>query len=94
LGAFVLAVLALWIGLRPHAPPQGEAASPLELAETTEPPPAFARALAPREFIFPRDLGPHPEYQTEWWYSTGTLETSEGARLGYPLTFFRRGLNP
>ncbi|MCX6025984.1 MAG: hypothetical protein NTY23_06980, partial [Chloroflexi bacterium] len=42
----------------------------------------------------PEDDGPHPEYQTEWWYSTGNLETSEGARLGCQLTFFRRGLNP
>lgn len=93
-GAFVLAMLALWIGLRPHAPPHGEAASPLELAETTQAPPAFARALAPRKFSFPRDHGPHPDYQTEWWYYTGNLETSEGALLGYQLTFFRRGLNP
>lgn len=29
----------------------------------------FARVLAPKEFTFPADHGPHPEYQTEWWYT-------------------------
>lgn len=56
--------------------------------------PAFARALAPRAFHFPEDHGPHSEYQTEWWYYTGNLETEQGRHFGYQLTFFRRGLDP
>lgn len=54
----------------------------------------FAKALKPRPFRFPADDGPHPEFQTEWWYLTGHLETSQQRHFGYQLTFFRRGLQP
>jgi len=54
----------------------------------------FARALSRRVFSFPRDHGPHPEFQTEWWYFTGNLQTRDGRRFGYQLTFFRRALAP
>ena len=54
----------------------------------------FARAEGPRPFEFPQDYGPHPDYQTEWWYYTGNLETSDGRHFGYQLTFFRRALLP
>ncbi|MEX0998999.1 MAG: lipocalin-like domain-containing protein [Thermodesulfobacteriota bacterium] len=54
----------------------------------------FARADASRDFIFPEDFGPHPEFQTEWWYYTGNLSTEEGREFGYQLTFFRRALSP
>jgi predicted secreted hydrolase len=57
-------------------------------------PPAFARATAPREFRLPQDHGPHFEHQTEWWYYTGQLVTSDQRRFGFQLTFFRRGLSP
>ena len=52
----------------------------------------FEFATGPREFVFPKDHGPHPEYALEWWYYTGNLETPEGGRFGYELTFFRRGV--
>jgi predicted secreted hydrolase len=54
----------------------------------------FARADGPRPLSFPTDHGPHPDYQTEWWYYTGNLSTAEGRRFGYQLTFFRRALVP
>jgi predicted secreted hydrolase len=54
----------------------------------------FARALEPRQFRFPQDHGPHFDYQTEWWYYTGNLQTEDGQHFGYQLTFFRRGLTP
>lgn len=54
----------------------------------------FARVTQPRPFSFPADFGPHPEYQTEWWYYTGNLETSERRHFGYQLTIFRRALLP
>src|SRR6187401_3502636 len=57
-------------------------------------PPAFTRATAPREFRLPQDHGPHFEFQTEWWYYTGQLATSDNRRFGFQLTFFRRGLSP
>ena len=54
----------------------------------------FARALEPRAFVFPLDHGPHPDYQTEWWYYTGNLQDANGRHFGYQLTFFRRALVP
>jgi predicted secreted hydrolase len=54
----------------------------------------YARALAPREFRFPADHGPHPDFRTEWWYYTGNLATAEGRRFGFQLTFFRSALAP
>ncbi len=54
----------------------------------------FAQVLEPREFAFPRDHGPHPEYRQEWWYVTGNLDSATGERFGFELTFFRFGLAP
>src|SRR3954454_7733038 len=54
----------------------------------------YAKALAPRDFNFPADHGPHPEFRTEWWYYTGNLATAEGRRFGFQLTFFRQALAP
>ena len=54
----------------------------------------FARVLEPMTFQFPRDHGPHPEYQIEWWYYTGNLHTDDGKAFGYQLTFFRFALTP
>ncbi len=74
---------------------------------TTSPPPASAvetmaggdtagyrAAIEPREFIFPSDHGPHPDFRSEWWYFTGHLESDDGERFGYQLTFFRQALAP
>ncbi len=57
-------------------------------------PGGFRRADGPRTFDFPADHGPHPAYQTEWWYYTGNLTTTDGREFGYQLTFFRRALEP
>ncbi|NIR31610.1 MAG: carotenoid 1,2-hydratase [Gammaproteobacteria bacterium] len=54
----------------------------------------FARAAEPRDFVFPRDHGPHPDYRTEWWYVTGNLAAPGGREFGFQLTFFRFGLAP
>jgi predicted secreted hydrolase len=54
----------------------------------------YAKALVPREFHFPSDHGPHPEFRTEWWYYTGNLAAEEGRRFGFQLTFFRSALAP
>ena len=43
---------------------------------------------------FPRDHAAHSDYRIEWWYYTGNVETVEGRRFGYQLTFFRVGINP
>jgi predicted secreted hydrolase len=52
----------------------------------------FERALAPREFQFPRDHGAHPTFAHEWWYLTGHLAASSGEHFGFELTFFRVAL--
>ncbi|MCC6140396.1 MAG: carotenoid 1,2-hydratase [Nitrospira sp.] len=45
-------------------------------------------------YEFPRDHGSHDTFRTEWWYYTGHVETAEGRRFGFELTFFRRGIEP
>ncbi len=57
-------------------------------------PVGFQRAEGPRVWSFPEDFGPHPDYQTEWWYYTGNLESEGGERFGYQLTIFRRAVLP
>lgn len=86
--ALVLAALAFW--------PQAAASDGLsaEVLATAYIPAGFARAEGPRAFSFPFDFGPHPDFQTEWWYYTGHLESSDGHRFGYQLSFFRRALLP
>jgi predicted secreted hydrolase len=54
----------------------------------------FAIADGSRQLHLPQDQGPHPDFQTEWWYYTGNLETQDGRHFGYQLTFFRRALLP
>ncbi len=52
----------------------------------------YARADHVRSFQLPQDQGPHPDFQTEWWYYTGNLDTADGRHFGYQLTFFRRAI--
>ena len=54
----------------------------------------FRTASAGTEMVFPRDHGPHPDYQLEWWYVTGNVYTEEGRRYGYQFTIFRNALAP
>ena len=57
-------------------------------------PAGFARAITPRDLVFPADHGPHPEFRTEWWYYTGNLTAAGGRHFGFELTFFRAALVP
>jgi predicted secreted hydrolase len=54
----------------------------------------YERALAPREFSFPADHGPHLGFRTEWWYVTGNLTSTTGRDFGFQLTIFRSALAP
>jgi predicted secreted hydrolase len=45
-------------------------------------------------FEFPRDHASHPDFKVEWWYYTGNVDTAQGRRFGYQLTFFRVGVDP
>ena len=54
----------------------------------------YAQASESRDFVFPGDHGPHPEFRNEWWYITGNLDGENGARFGFELTIFRFALSP
>ena len=86
-------ILALALALSMMRPAQAEASTSMHWGEV---PPAegFAQALTPRDWHFPDDFGAHPDYQTEWWYYTGNLETAEGRPFGYQFTIFRQALRP
>jgi predicted secreted hydrolase len=53
----------------------------------------WKQAEAGYTFAFPRDHASHPEYKIEWWYYTGNLDTKDGRRFGYHVTFFRVGVD-
>ncbi len=89
LSILAAASLAWLVWPRPSAPSTGSISS----VQVT-PAPGFARALEPVPFSFPSDFGPHPAFQTEWWYYTGNLQTADGRHYGFELTFFRRALQP
>jgi predicted secreted hydrolase len=58
-------------------------------------PPAIGQyktAVPGYQYEFPRDHFNHPEFQTEWWYTTGNLTADDGRRFGFELTFFRQGV--
>ena len=79
----------------PTRAPRGGIRASVSVVEALGAVPAgYARAEGPREFAFPADHGPHPAFRTEWWYYTGHLDTAEGRRFGFELTFFRRGIPP
>lgn len=50
-------------------------------------------ALPGYHYQFPRDNFSHPGYQTEWWYYTGNVTSSNGHHFGFELTFFRQGVS-
>lgn len=54
----------------------------------------FDRAIENRTFLFPQDHGPHPEFQTEWWYYTGNLTTDDAKQFGFQFTLFRNAISP
>ena len=89
----LLLALSLLLGCRDQ-PTIPRASLSLASALRTSDDRGYAKALAPREFHFPADHGPHAEFRTEWWYYTGNLATAAGRRFGFQLTFFRSALAP
>ena len=92
--AVIAGVVALIVGIvwllqqREEPQVQSRLLAPAEQAG------GFLRVYEPAPIEFPLAHGPHPDYQTEWWYYTGNLQTADGRRFGYQLTFFRRALVP
>ncbi|MBK8988861.1 MAG: hypothetical protein IPM39_22760 [Chloroflexi bacterium] len=88
--ALIVGGLFLWRQPAPQATAQASLLPLLSQTDTA----GFARATEANAIQFPRDLGPHPDYQTEWWYYTGNLEGADGRLFGYQFTIFRRALTP
>lgn len=53
----------------------------------------YREAVPGYRFEFPRDYFEHSDFQTEWWYYTGNLQSASGHRYGFELTFFRQALS-
>ncbi|HEX9013594.1 MAG TPA: lipocalin-like domain-containing protein [Anaerolineaceae bacterium] len=92
-GIFIL-VVVVGIGVYWLARPTSVDHSPSVEVTPTSNPTGFTTADGSRPLSFPADFGPHPDYQTEWWYYTGNLDAEDGRHFGYQLTIFRRGLTP
>ena len=54
----------------------------------------FAQVVPGRNFSFPADHGPHPDYRIEWWYVTANLLDPAGGAFGAQWTLFRQALRP
>jgi predicted secreted hydrolase len=53
----------------------------------------FKKALPGYQLHFPADHSSHDDYKTEWWYYTGHLQSADGGKYGYELTFFRTAMD-
>jgi predicted secreted hydrolase len=89
LAAFGLIAIALVQSAQPPA-----VSADIVGLRSTDSTAGYARADRVRAFAFPLDHGPHPDFQTEWWYYTGNLDAADGRHFGYQLTFFRRAIAP
>ena len=49
----------------------------------------YQRACSQRQFSFPQDHAAHKAYRNEWWYVTGNIESTDGEKFGFHITFFR-----
>ena len=87
-----LGALALVLLLRPSVETNQLTAQ--VIPNTSIPIEGFTHADGSRVLSFPADFGPHPDFQTEWWYYTGNLDDEHGRHFGYELTFFRVSLVP
>ncbi|MEM8649912.1 MAG: lipocalin-like domain-containing protein [Pseudomonadota bacterium] len=54
----------------------------------------FTKPEPGKEFSFPGDHGPHPDFRIEWWYLTANLKDPEGNSFGLQWTLFRSALEP
>ena len=52
----------------------------------------WAIATKGKSYQFPEDHYSHNDFKTEWWYFTGNLESAEGKKFGFQVTWFRQGL--
>ena len=89
IGILILGLVAILIPRSPNSGAQAQLIG-LESEDTG----AYQRADGSLALEFPRDFGSHDDFQSEWWYYTGNLETGQGQHFGFQLTFFRRAVQP
>src|SRR6266478_2122980 len=53
----------------------------------------YRTVLPGYHFEFPHDHFNLSGFQTEWWYYTGNLKSSDGRRFGFELTLFRQAVS-
>ena len=92
--AVIVSLIILLASCAPTDLPSASVQVPDGFRNTTAVPTGFVLADGSRPLTFPEDLGAHEDFQTEWWYYTGNLETAEGRHFGFELTIFRIGLLP
>jgi predicted secreted hydrolase len=92
--AVVVSLIVLLASCAPTDLPSASVQVPDGFRNTTAVPTGFVFADGSRPLTFPEDLAAHEDFQTEWWYYTGNLETAEGRHFGFELTIFRIGLLP
>ncbi|NER45301.1 MAG: hypothetical protein F6J92_01010, partial [Symploca sp. SIO1A3] len=98
--SILVILLAVSVGIivtvfpQPQITATGKANVEWLASETSDSDNGFSRVYGPTEMVFPRDLGSHDGYQTEWWYYTGNVETASGRPFGFQFTIFRRALKP
>ena len=61
--------------------------------QASSPSSEWKQATAGYRYEFPRDHASHPAHKIEWWYYTGNVETAQGRRFGFQVTFFRVGID-
>jgi predicted secreted hydrolase len=54
----------------------------------------FAPVVPGKNFVFPADHGPHPDFRIEWWYVTANLVDANGVAYGAQWTLFRQASRP
>lgn len=77
----------------PQAENRGGRTAADERAEARQGGDSWQKVVQPRPFAFPEDHAAHEDYRVEWWYYTGNVQTPEGRRFGFELTFFRAGVD-
>ena len=96
IAAFLSVVAIVWIGLSPRDMPQDSHPSEVQpLSDMLQggSDEQFDSVLEVKALEFPRDHGPHPTFQTEWWYFTGNLASQNNAQYGFQFTIFRRAFS-
>ena len=89
ISVLIAAVLALpvfgvvWVSNKPPEPIGADTVILPSQLDTN----GYARAVGPWPWEFPRDHGPHPAFQTEWWYYTGNLTSSLRPPIWIPVHY-------